>query len=103
MNTGSIIVRPIISEKSMREAENGKFTFHVAKHARKNVIKKVIEGQFNVSVIDLSTTIVKGKRKRIGARRVEVPMSAWKKAVATLKSGQKIDLFDLTGGTEEAK
>jgi large subunit ribosomal protein L23 len=98
---GTIIVKPIISEKSMREAEAGKFTFQVRKDADKDAIKKAIESQFSVKVIGLSTITVKGKRKRVGARRMEVKDSVSKKAIATLKKGQKIDLFEMVGHTEE--
>jgi large subunit ribosomal protein L23 len=97
----SIIIRPIITEKSMKEAELGKFTFQVAKDANKTNIKKAIEGQFSVNVTGLSTILVKGKRKRIGARRSEVKESVMKKAIATLKSGQKIDLFEMIGQEAE--
>lgn len=103
MAVRSVIIRPIITEKSMHEADNGKFTFEVAKDADKTMIKKAIEKQFSVTVTGLSTNLVKGKRKRIGMRRMEVKDSPWKKATATLKAGQKIDMFDLTGETEEQK
>lgn len=99
--SASVIVRPIISEKSMREAEGGKFTFQVRKDAAKNAIKKAIESQFSVKVTGLSTITVKGKRKRVGARRMEVKSSVIKKAIATLKKGQKIDLFEMVGQAEE--
>jgi len=97
----SIIIRPIITEKSMKEAEAGKFTFQVQKDANKTNIKKAIEGQFSVNVTGLSTITVKGKRKRVGARRTEVKEAAIKKAIATLKSGQKIDLFEMIGQEAE--
>ncbi len=97
----ALIVRPIITEKSMREAEAGKFTFQVVKDANKTAIKKAIESQFSVSVTGLSTITVKGKRKRVGKRRMEVKDSVIKKAIATLKKGQKIDLFEMVGQTEE--
>lgn len=96
-----VIIRPIISEKSMHEAEGGKFTFQVRKDANKNAIKKAIESQFSVKVIGLSTITVKGKRKRVGSRRMEVKDSISKKAIATLKKGQKIDLFEMVGQAEE--
>lgn len=84
----------------MKEAEKGRFTFHVARFARKDRIKKVVEKQFNVNVVNLSTAVMKGDRKRVGKNRMEVERSAWKKATVTLKDGQKIDLFDLSGGEE---
>ena len=98
-----VIIRPIVSEKSMREAEKGKFTFEVARFADKNAVKRAIEKQFSVNVTDVATSVVKGKRKRVGKRRQEVNDSVWKKATATLKSGQKINMFDLAGGAEEEK
>ena len=97
MDTNEVIVRPIISEKSMQHAVLGKFTFHVAKTANKGVIKKAIEEKFKVNVVGISTNIVKGKTTRTGKRRVEVLKSPWKKAVVTLKTGQKIALFDVSG------
>lgn len=99
--SAAVIVRPIISEKSMREAETGKFTFQVRRDAGKDTIKKAIETQFSVKVTGLSTVTVKGKRKRVGARRMEIKDSVSKKAIATLKKGQKIDLFEMVGQAEE--
>ena len=103
MNSTSVIIKPVISEQSMKEADHGKFTFQVIKTAGKDVIKKVIEGQFKVNVVGLSTSVMKGNRKRVGKQRREISASSWKKAVVTLKKGQKIDLFDLTGAEEETK
>ena len=73
----------------------GKFTFKVDKTANKNAIKQVIEKRFGVSVINVTTITVKGKTQRVGARRAEVKVTSWKKAVVTLKKGEKIDLFEL--------
>lgn len=99
MDANDVIIRPIISEKSMQHAILGKFTFHVVKGVHKGVIKKAIEEKFKVNVMRISTNIVKGKKSRAGKRRLEILKSPWKKAVATLKEGEKIALFDVGGGS----
>lgn len=93
----NVIIKPIISEKSTKEAAKSKFTFRVASHADKKAIKKAVEEQFKVSVLGISTSLVKGKRKRVGTRRTEVMGSSWKKATVTILAGQKIDWFDVGG------
>lgn len=93
--TGNIIIRPIITEKSMKDVNNSKFTFEVLKSADKGQIKREIEQKFGINVINISTMVVKGGTNRVGARRVEVKKSPWKKAIVTLKKDQKIDLFDI--------
>ena len=78
----------------MQDTGLGKFTFKVNKKSSKTDIKKAIESVFSVNAVSIATSIVKGGRKRIGERRVEVSVSSWKKAIVKLKEGQKIDLFD---------
>ena len=97
MNNRDIIIAPIISEKSMKDAKDGKFTFKVGMASNKKTIKQAIEKQFSVNVLDVATMVVKGKSARAGKRRVEVLQSAWKKAVVTLGKEQKISLFDIGG------
>lgn len=92
-----IILAPIITEKSMKDAKSNKFTFKVSVHANKKVIKIAIEDKFKVNVLDVATMIVKGKKKLSSARRVEILQSPWKKAVAKVAPGQKISLFDIGG------
>lgn len=89
------MIRPIISEKSMHDANSGKFTFVFAKHARKEHIRREIEKAFAVHVLSLSTSVVKGGRKRIGKRKEEVAISPWKKVTVMLAKGEKISLFDI--------
>lgn len=97
MKKNSVIIKPIISEKSTKEAAKNKFTFCVIKEADKKMIKRAIEDQFKVTVLDVATSVVKGKRKRVGTRRVEVNVSSWKKATVRLAAGEKIDWFDVGG------
>ncbi len=93
----SVVLKPIITEKSIKEAASGKFTFEVLKSADKKAIRKEIEEKFKVNVISVSTIVVKGKTQRVGIRRREVTKSSYKKAIVQLKQGQKIDLFDIGG------
>lgn len=98
---GHIIVRPLVTEKSMTDVSKGKYTFAVAKSATKSAIKHAIKNKFNVTVSSVATSVIKGKSQRVGARRVEVAKPEWKKATVTLKKGDKIALFE--PGGEEAK
>lgn len=102
MQTG-IVIKPLITEQTMTDVNKGKYTFIVAKEATKESIKSAIKQMFNVTVIGVSTNVVKGKRTRIGARRIEVRQPAYKKATVTLKKGDKISLLDPGAGEEEKK
>ncbi len=87
----SVILGPVITEKSMNAIKGGRYTFKVAMWADKNQIKMAIKDKFQADAVDIATMHVK-KRKKITMRR-EVTEPAWKKAVVKVKSGQKIDLF----------
>ena len=88
-----IIVRPIITEKSMDGLAERKYTFEVAKNANKIEVKKAVETLFGVKVAKVNTISVKGKMKRMG--RSEGYTSDWKKAVVTLTEDSKtIEFFD---------
>ena len=97
-----IIIAPLISEKSMNDAGLGKFTFKVSKKADKKQIKKEVENKFKVDVLFIATAMVKGKKRRFGAKRTEVAFSSWKKAIVKLKPGQKIAVFDVAAGKEKS-
>jgi len=90
-----VILRPVISEKSMDLARNQKsYTFRVDPHASKPEIKKAVETVFGVKVAAVNTMHVLGKFKRMG-NRPEGKTPAWKKAIVTLTEGSKtIEFFD---------
>lgn len=94
----NIIIRPIITEKSMYDAGLGKFTFAVNRNTNKYAIAQAVQEAFQVTVEHISVSRVKGARKRAGTRRIEKQGDIWKKAIITLAKGQKIDLFDIAGG-----
>jgi len=87
-----IIIRPVVTEKSFSLLEDNKYTFIVDKRATKTEIKSAVEDIFKVSVLGVNTINVKGKPKRVG--RHAGYKADRKKAIVTLKPGQKIPLFD---------
>lgn len=95
MDSTTILIRPLISEKSIKDTAKNLYTFEVVKDADKANIKKAVEQTFSVNVVSVRTVIVKGKTKRVGKKRTEIKKSAWKKAIVELKPEQKIDLFEV--------
>ncbi len=88
-----IVLRPVITEKSVNLAQNeNKYTFYVDKNANKIEIKRAIEELFNVKVLAVNTMIVKGKKKRVGRSVGLTPER--KKAIVTLRPGDKIPMFE---------
>lgn len=92
----NIIIRPIITEKSMKNADKQTFSFMVKGSATKKDIKNAIEKLFNVNVVKVATNILKGGSIRTGTKRMEVTKQPTKKAFVTLKPGQKISAFETT-------
>ncbi len=95
MQSDLIVIKPIISEKSMVLAQNGIYTFEVAKQSNKHQIAEAVEKTFNVHVINVATSVIKGKEKRFGSKRTPKKMTDSKKAMLTVKKGEKIELFDI--------
>jgi large subunit ribosomal protein L23 len=96
LQASQVIVRPVISEKSMDETQRGKYTFRVHDDANKLQVKEAIEELFKVNVITVNVSTMKAKEKSRNRRRgrQEGWTSPWKKAVVTLASGQKIEFFE---------
>ena len=72
--------------------ESGKYTFQIASRANKVEVKEAVEKNFGVTVLDVNITKLKGKKKRYGPRIKQRPDI--KKAVVTLKSGDRINLIE---------
>jgi large subunit ribosomal protein L23 len=88
-----IIRRPLMTEKSTVQKEmHNKLAFEVDRRANKIEIKKAVESIFKVQVVDVRTMNYEGKRRRLGRTVGRRPH--WKKAIVTLKPGQKIDFFE---------
>jgi large subunit ribosomal protein L23 len=88
-----VIVKPIVTEKSMMGMESGRYTFRVLPDANKTEIKIAIEEVFGVKVDKINTMNVKGKVKRQG--RFVGKRADWKKAIVTLTADSKaIEFFE---------
>ena len=88
-----ILLRPVISEKSVLETERNNYTFAVARDANKFQIKEAVEAEFKVNVVVVRVLTVKPKQKRRGRRQLGT-VPGWRKAVVTIEAGQKIELFE---------
>ncbi|MBS4537354.1 50S ribosomal protein L23 [Clostridium sp. D2Q-11] len=92
-NPHDIIRKPIVTEESMNDMAEGKYTFVVDKKANKTEIKNAIEKIFDVKVSKVNTLNMTGKLKRMGANIGRRP--SWKKAVVTLTEDSKgIEFFE---------
>ena len=93
MNSYDIVKRPIITEHSMDQMADRKYTFEVAKEANKIEIKNAVEEIFGVQVEKVTTMRMLGKIKRMGANSGKRP--DWKKAIVKLTENSKtIEFFD---------
>lgn len=91
-NARDIIVRPIITEKTMKLMESdNKFTFEVAKGTNKTQIRQAVEEIFNVKVESINIVNVHPKTKRVG--KYTGTTKAYKKAIVKLPAGQDIEIF----------
>lgn len=87
-----IIIKPVVTEKSVDLMQENKYCFRVAKDANKIEIKNAVEEIFKVTVINVNTVNVHGKMKRMG--RTQGKTASWKKAVVTLREGDSIEVFE---------
>jgi large subunit ribosomal protein L23 len=90
-NPRDVLVRPVISEKSYRLADEGSYTFIVAPGSNKTQIRQAVEQVFNVRVARVNTVSRPGKRRRTRfgwGKRADT-----KRAIVTLAEGDRIDIF----------
>ncbi len=92
MNIHQVLLKPTITEKSTLLQESGRYTFQVALNANKAQVKEAVEKNFDVTVYGVNITKLHGKRKRYGQRFTKKPDI--KKAVITLKPGDRINLIE---------
>ena len=87
----SVVIRPVVTEKVTKDTERySKYAFAVDRHASKIEIKKAVEKLFGVEVVKVNTITMRGKTRRVRFRPGKTP--DWKKALVTLKEGQKIEI-----------
>lgn len=90
----SIIIRPVVSEKSYGLLDDGVYTFVVDPRATKIEISQAVESIFNVQVAKVNTLNRKGKRKRNRKSQTFGQRPNTKRAIVTLAAGGRIDLFE---------
>jgi len=86
-----VLRRPLVTEKNTMLQAQGKYVFEIAREANKQQVKQAVEKAFKVKVLAVNVMTVSGKTRRVGRRQVLT--QSWKKAIVTLKSGDKIELF----------
>jgi large subunit ribosomal protein L23 len=92
MHLYEVLRRPLITEKSTDLQSRSKYAFEVAEEANKPLVKQAVEKAFKVKVTGVNMVRVPGKTRRVGRRQVLT--RSWKKAIVTLKSGDKIEFFE---------
>jgi large subunit ribosomal protein L23 len=93
LSAQAVLLRPVISEKSVMVTERNNYTFAVARDANKFQIKAAVEEQFKVDVLGVRVLTVQPKQKRRGRRQLGT-VPGWRKAVVTIADGQKIEFFE---------
>ncbi len=96
------VQRPVITEKTLRLVPTGWYTFAVGAGARKEQIAAEIAKLYSVTVVDVRTIRMHGKTRRVGKKMSTIARPDWKKALVRLKSGQKIDVFEVGAMQPEA-
>ena len=84
--------RPVIPDKDTSLQAEGKYFFEVDRDANKHQIKQAVEKAFKVKVTAVNVLTVPSKERRMRGRQVLIP--SWKKAIVSLKPGDKIAFFE---------
>lgn len=92
MNVQDVLIKPVITEKATSIVDQHKYVFRVAKEANKDLIRKAVKAVYNVEPIRVNVMNVRGKEKSMRMRSGRT--AAWKKAIVTLKAGDKIEIFE---------
>ena len=92
MNSYEVLRRPVITEKSTLLGESSQYIFEVARDANKIEVRRAVEEIFKVHVRAVNIIHVQGKIKRMG--KTAGRTAAWKKAIVSLKQGDRIELFE---------
>ena len=95
MEITKVLLGPVVSEKSIRNTAVNNYTFYVAKKATKNEVSIAVNKQFSVDVLKVKIVNIRGKKVRFGKKRIAGKKKDRRKAIVTIKAGQKIDIFDL--------
>jgi large subunit ribosomal protein L23 len=89
----SVIIRPVVSEKSYAQYDEQVYTFVVARDANKIEIKRAVEEIFNVKVVNVNTLNRSGKRKQNRRTGTWGTRAGQKRAIVSLAPGDQIEIF----------
>ena len=92
MHLYEVLRRPLITEKNTMLQAQGKYAFEINREANKQQVKQAVEKAFKVKVTAVNTLTMAGKTRRVGRQQVVTP--SWKKAIVTIKPGDKIEFFE---------
>ena len=92
MEYDSILIEPVLTEKSNVLREGGKYCFKVDPRSDKNMIMEAVRRMFNVHPVACNIVNVKSKPKRLRGRQGKT--ATWKKAIVTLTKGETIAVFE---------
>lgn len=91
----TVVIEPVVTEKATQKREtSNEYAFAVARDANKIEIKQAVQELFGVTVLDVRTSKVHGKLKRLGRNAGKRP--SWKKAIVKLAEGDTIEFFEHT-------
>jgi large subunit ribosomal protein L23 len=93
MRVSSLIIKPVVTEKSIAMSSQGKYVFQVGMGANFGNIKQELKKLFNVDVISMHTIILPGKKRRIARTPRFMKTAKRKKVIVTLKKDQKLDIL----------
>ena len=95
MHPYEVLRRPVVTEKSMRlqDTEN-QYVFEVDRRANRLLVKQAVEERFDVKVLDVNIINMKAKTRRRSRNTLAIRVAPWKKAIVTLKRGDRIQVFE---------
>lgn len=92
MHLSEVLRRPLITEKSTALQAHNKYVFQIAEGANKMMIRQAVEKAFKVTVTGVNVVTMRGKTRRVGRRQITT--EPWRKAIVTLRAGDKIEFFE---------
>jgi large subunit ribosomal protein L23 len=93
MRISKIVIKPVLTEKSMALEADSKYVFRVEPKASKGAIKDEMKRLYDVDVTEVRTMVMPGKKRRITGTRNFTKTKSWKKAIVKVKEGQKIEFL----------
>ncbi len=93
MKISANIIKPIVTEKSMKMQDSGVYTFEVTKNTSAGAMKNELKKAFGVDVTSVRTIILPGKKRRVGRTGKYKKTAQRKKMLVSLKDGQKLELM----------